>query len=115
MQMLFFPDICVSIQVILNTNAIEALFLAGYFSAPFDFAQGVPANTRRVFGSIVVIGTIQNMDENCRLYTERPTRLKIAAVSAEVNCARFGVIIFVEISPNYFSIATVTFRIAFFQ
>jgi hypothetical protein len=52
----------VSIQVIPKTNAILALFPTGQFSAPFDFAQGVPTNALRVFGSIVVINAIQNPD-----------------------------------------------------
>jgi hypothetical protein len=108
-------EICVSIQVIFNTNAIVTLFPAGQFSAPFDFAQGVPSNVPRVFGSMVVINALKNTDENRQPYTESPIRLKIAAVSAEIKCARFGVIFFVEISPNYFSIAAVTFRIALIQ
>jgi hypothetical protein len=101
--------------VIPNTNAVVALFPAGQFSAPFDFAQGVPPNALRVFGSIIVINAIQNTDENCHPYTQCPIRLKIAAVSAEVKRARLKVIFFVEIRPNYFSIATVTFRIALIQ
>ena len=107
--------ICVSIWVILNTNAIVTLFPAGQFSARFDFAQGVPSNALSVFGLIVVINAIQNTDENCNTYPESPIRLKIAAVSAEVKRTRRGAIFFVEIRPNYFSIATVTFRIAFIQ
>jgi len=103
---------CVSIRVILNNNAIVTLFPDGQFSARFDFAQGVPSNPLRVFGSIVVINAIQNPDENCHSYTESPIRLKIAAVSAKVERTRLGVSFFVEIRPNYFSIATVTFRIA---
>jgi hypothetical protein len=101
--------------VILNTNAIVTLFTAGQFSTRFDFAQGVPSNPLRVFGSIVVINAIQNPDENCHSYTESPIRLKIGAVSAEVKRTRLGVSFFVEIRPNYFSIATVTFRIALIQ
>jgi len=101
--------------MILNTNAIVTLLPAGQFSARFDFAQGVPSNALRDFGSIVVINAIQNTDENCQPYTESPIRLKIAAVSAEVKRTCLGVIFFVEIRPNYFSIATVTFRIAFIQ
>jgi hypothetical protein len=101
--------------VISNANAIVTLFLAGQFSARFDFAQGVPSNALRVFGSIIMINAIQNTDENCKPYTESPIRLKIAAVSAEVKRTRLGVSFFVEIRPNYFSIATVTFRISFVQ
>ncbi|MBW1956979.1 MAG: hypothetical protein JRF31_09225 [Deltaproteobacteria bacterium] len=104
-----------SIRVILNTNAILILFPAGQFSARFDFAQGVPSNALRVCGSIVVINAIQNTDENCETYAESPIRLKIAAVSAEVKRTLRVVIFFVEIRPNYFSIATVTFLIAFIQ
>jgi len=89
-----------------------ALFPAGQFSAPFDFAQGVPSNALRVFGSVVVISAIQNTDENCCPCTESPIRLKVAAVSAEVERARLEVIIFVEKRPDYFSIAAMTFRIA---
>jgi hypothetical protein len=80
--------------VILNTNAIVTLFPADQFSAPFDFAQGVPSNALRVFGSIVVINAIQNTDENCQPYTGSSICLKIAAVSAEVKRARLGVIFF---------------------
>jgi hypothetical protein len=101
--------------VVLNSNAIVTLFPAGQFSARFDFAKGVPSDALRVFGSIVLINAIQNTDENCKPYTESPIRLKITAVSTEVKHTRRGVISFVEISPNYFSIATVTFRIAFLQ
>ena len=104
-----------SIRVIFNTNAIRTLLSPGQFSARFDFDQSVPSNALRVFGSIIMINAIQNTDENCRPYTESPIRLKIAAVSAEVKRTRLGVIFFVEIRPNYFSIATVTFRIAFIQ
>jgi hypothetical protein len=113
--MVFFPDICVSIQVILNANAITTLFFAGHFSTPFDFTQGIPSNVLRIFESIGVVNAIQNTDENCQPYTEGPIRLKITAVSAEVERARFGGIFFVERSQNYFSIATVTFRIALIQ
>jgi hypothetical protein len=66
--------------VVSNTNAIVALFPTGQFSAPFDFAQGIPPNALRVFGSIVVIDAIQNTDENCCPFSESPIRLKIAAV-----------------------------------
>jgi hypothetical protein len=66
--------------VVSNTNAIVALFPAGQFSAPFDFAQGIPSNALRVFGSIVVINAIQNPDEYCCPNTESPIRLKIASV-----------------------------------
>jgi hypothetical protein len=99
----------------LNTNAILTLFPAGQFSARFDFAQGVPSNALRVLGTVVVIKAIQNTDENCHPYTASPVRLKITAISAEVKHTRPGVSFFVEIRPNYFSIATVTFRIAFIQ
>ncbi len=71
--------------------------------------------TLRVFGSIVMINAIQNTNENCQPYTERPIRLKITAVPAEVKRARLGVITFVERSPNYFSFATMTFLIALIQ
>ena len=101
--------------MISNANAIVTLFLAGQFSARFDFAQGVPSNALRVFGSIIMINAIQNMDENCKPYTESPIRLKITAVSAEIKRTRNGVIFFVEIRSNYFSIATVTFFIALIQ
>jgi len=104
-----------SIRVIPNTNAIVTLFTAGQFSAPFNFAQGVPTNALRVFGSIIVINAIQNTDENCHPYAGSPIRLKIASVSTEVKRARLGVIVFIEIRPNYISIASVTFRIALIQ
>jgi hypothetical protein len=98
--------------VVSNTNAIVALFPAGQSSAPFDLAQGIPPNALRVFGSIVVINAIQNTDENCCPCTGSPIRLKIAAVSTEVERARPKIIFLVEIRPNYLSIATMTFRIA---
>jgi hypothetical protein len=101
--------------VIFNTNAIATLFPACQFSARFYFAQGVPSNALRVCGSIVVINAIQNTDENCETYAKSPIRLKIAAVSAEVKRTRRVVIFLVEIRPNYFSIATVTFLISFIQ
>ena len=62
-----------------------------------------------------MINAIQNTDENWRPYTESPIRLKIAAVSAVVKRVRLGVIFYVEKGPNYFSIATVTLRIALIQ
>jgi hypothetical protein len=46
--------ICVSIQGILNTNAIVTLFPDGQFSASFDFDNGVPVKAHRVFGSSVI-------------------------------------------------------------
>ena len=73
--------------MILKPNAIVTYFPAGQFSAPFDFAQGVPSNALRVFGFIVVIKAIQNTDANCQPHTESPIRLKIAAVTAEVKRA----------------------------
>jgi len=108
-------EICLSIRVIPNTNAIVTLFPAGHFSAPFNFAQGVPSNALRVFGSIPVISAIQIMDENCHPYTGSPIRLKIASVSTEVKRARIGIIVLIKIRPNYISIAIVTFRIALIQ
>jgi hypothetical protein len=108
-------EIYLSIRVIPNTNAIAALFPAGQSSAPFDFAHGVPSNALRVFGSIIVINAIHNTHENCHSYTGSPIRLKIASVSTEVQRACFEVVFFVEIRPNYLSIAIVTFRIALIQ
>jgi hypothetical protein len=105
----------VSTPVILDSDAIATLFPAGQVPAPFDFAQGVPSKALMVFGSIVLIKAIQNTDLNRRPYTKSPIRLKIASVSAEIERACLKIILFIEIRPNYFSIATVTFPIALIQ